>query len=250
MKNIYTLSILLVLSLSSFAKTFYIYTAKKSGDWDNSGTWNVVVRNDNVQKDKFIIPSSFTVTADEDVNNMGYSDVELQISGTLKLGSSATLYFGNNSSIQVLSTGSIDANGASQQIYIGAISKYVGNKNKTLTGPVYADFSTGAAPLGFSTFSLLSINNQTPAVTRQRDEDKSPIIYASGKNIRITVRGEVRSLITVNVMNMNGEVVASETFNKPSSNLSIKLSQLKSGVYVVYLTGNNAATTVQKVFLN
>src|SRR5689334_711048 len=95
MKNIYTLSILLVLSVVSFARPYYTFTAKNSGSWDNAAIWNVVVRNDNVQKDKFVIPFSIKVTADEDVNAMGLTDIELVISGILEIGPSTILYFGS-----------------------------------------------------------------------------------------------------------------------------------------------------------
>jgi hypothetical protein len=249
MKNIITLSILLVLSLCSFAKTYFIHTAKKSGNWDNAGTWNVVVRNDNVSKDKFIIPAAFTVTADEDVNSMGYTDVEMQISGRLELGSSTTLYFGNNSKIDILSTGSIKANGASQQIYIGGVSKYVGNKNKTLSGPVYADYSTGVAPSGFSAFTLLAINTNA-AVTPARTNTEKTKVYASNKNVNITFNTEVRNTVAVKILNINGSVVASQSFNRPSSTVIMNMSQLQSGIYVVYVTDNNNTPTVTKVSIN
>ena len=249
MKNIYTLTILLVLSLSSFAKDYFIYTAKKSGNWNNAATWNLVMRNDNVKKDKFIIPSEFKVTADEDVNSMGYSDVELQISGILELGSSATLYFGNDSKIEILATGSIDANGASQQIYIGAVSKYVGNKNKTLNGPLYADYSTGIAPAGFSAYSLLALT--TPSVTpaRRNNENATPVIYAANKNLHISFN-DLKSSFTVQVLNMNGAVVASQTFNHASSKVVLNMSQLNSGMYVVVLTASNNIPAVKKIALN
>jgi hypothetical protein len=250
MKNIFTLTILLVISLSSFAKNYYIYTAKNSGYWSNGTTWTSVVRNDNVQKDKFIIPGGFTVTADDAVSDMGLTDVELQISGLLELAPSATIYLGANSSIQVLSTGSIKANGASQQIFIGNEAKYIGNINKTLTGPVYADYSTGVSPMGFSSFTLLSLNSNLPSyAARQNDADKSTVIYASNKNINITFKSEVSS-VSVNVVNMNGAIVASASFSKPSSNVTLNMSNLKPGVYVVQLSGNNVTTTVKKIFLN
>jgi hypothetical protein len=246
MKNIFTLSILVLVSLSSFAKDYYIYTAKSSGNWSNSTSWTAVMRNDGVQKDKFIIPGGFTITGDEEVSKMDISDVELQISGQLELARGTAIYLGANSNIQVLSTGSIKANGASQKIFIGADAKYVGNMNKTLTGPVYADYSTGVAPMGFNSFTLLSLN---AASARQIDADKSTVIYASNKNITIKFKTEVRS-VAVNVVNMNGAIVANETFSKPSSNLNLNMSNLKPGVYVVQLTGNNVATTVKKIFLN
>ena len=246
MKNILTLSILLVVSLTSFAKNYYIYTAKSSGNWSNSTTWTAIVRNDGVEKDKFVIPGGFAITGDEAVSNMGISDVELQISGVLELAPSASIYLGANSSIQVLSTGAIKANGASQQIFIGNDAKYIGNINKTLTGPVYADYSTGVAPMGFSSFTLLSLNATS---ARQVDAEKSTVIYASNKNITIKFKTEVRS-VAVNVVNMNGAIVASESFSKLSSDLNLNMSSLKPGVYVVQLTGNNVPTTVKKIYLN
>jgi hypothetical protein len=148
MKSACTLILLLSISLCSSARTYNIYTAVKDGYWNVSATWSMVARNDNVSKDKFIIPEGITVTGDDEVNSMGFDDVELQIHGTLKIGPSASLHFGNNSKIEVFETGSIEANGVSQQIYIGNVTKYSG-KTKTLKGPVYADGSTGKAPEGF-----------------------------------------------------------------------------------------------------
>jgi hypothetical protein len=49
---------------------------------------------------------------------------------------------------------------------------------------------------------------------------------------------------------MNGGIVAAESFNKPSANLSQDMNQLKSGVYVVYLTANNYNTAVKQIFVN
>ena len=94
MKNILTLSILLIISVSSFAKTYSTYTANKSGNWDALATWTIINRNDGIQKDKFIIPGGVTVIADDDVNNMRLDNIELQISGVLQLAPSAILYFG------------------------------------------------------------------------------------------------------------------------------------------------------------
>ena len=76
------------------------------------------------------------------------------------------------------------------------------------------------------------------------------VIYASNKNINIKFNTEVKSTVTANVMNMNGAVVSSESFNRPSANVSLNMNNLKSGVYVVYLTANNTTTSVKKIFLN
>jgi hypothetical protein len=158
MKNTLLLSILISFTGNCFAKTYYIYTASANGSWASPATWTMIARTDNISKDKFIIPSSYTVLADDNVNTLGYTDVEIQISGTLQLGLPTTLSFGSGSKIEVFSTGSIEGNGARQTINIGSVTKYEGNKNKVLRGPVYADISTGSAPTGFAAFSSLAVH--------------------------------------------------------------------------------------------
>jgi hypothetical protein len=173
MKNMYTLLLLIFISLNCCAKTYFIYTAKANGRWSNAGTWNTSARKDNVQKDKFIIPAAFTVIGDDDVNSVGFTDIEMQIFGKLTLEPSTSLHFGSGSRIEIFASGAINANGASQQIYIGAVSKYTGNKNKNLHGPLYADASTGTAPNGFSAYAALPAAVSAFSVTISHDQTVS-----------------------------------------------------------------------------
>jgi hypothetical protein len=329
MKNIFTLSMLLVLSLSSFANTYYTYTANKSGIWNTEGTWTKAVRNDNVEKDKFIIPASIVITANEDVNTLGSNDVEIQISGILRLAASTTLFFGENSKIEILSSGSIEGNRASQQIFIGDVSKYTGNVDKTLNGPLYADAYT----TGFVAYSMLSVNfisfsgsidndnilslkwsvsnevnnkhyeiearnnnndwkkvgvviaNNNNSVTKayqfinksatagttsyrlkQVDTDgsfqysntisitnnqmlPSAKVFAANKTVNVEFASEVKATVAVKIMNMNGAVVSSQSYNHPSK-ISLSVNHLNSGAYVVYVTDNRNITSTQKVMIN
>lgn len=184
MKNMYTLLLLIFISLNCCAKTYFIYTAKANGVWSNAGTWNTVARKDNVQKDKFVIPAAFTVMGDDDVNSMGFTDIEMQIFGTLTLEPSTSLHFGSASRIEIFPGGAINANGASQQIYIGTVSKFTGNKNKNLRGPLYADASTGTAPNGFSTYAALPASIHAFSVTIRNDQTVS---------LKWSVTGETKS---------------------------------------------------------
>ena len=252
MKNILTLTILISLSLTSFANTYYIHTAKATGNWNNTAIWNKVVRTDNVSKDKFIIPAAFNVTGDNDVNSLGYDNVELQISGKLIIGNSAILSFGNDSKIEILSTGSIVGNGNSQQILIGGVSKYVGNKDKTITGPLYADFSTPSSPNGFVAYTLLAINDrnaETIGQTTNRNKEMVNI-YSSNKTISIAFASNNINTVTVKIMNINGNVVSSQLINRPAATVKVNTQNLNSGIYVVYVADQNNIVTVKKVFVN
>jgi hypothetical protein len=330
MKNIFTLSMLLILSVSSFAKTYSTYTANKSGNWDALATWTIINRNDGVQKDKFIIPGGVTVIADDDVNSMGLDNVELQISGVLQLAPSAILYFGAESKIEIFSGGSIAGNGASQRIFIGGVSKYTGNTDKNLVGPLYAD----AATTGFTAYALMSVNfisfsgsvnndnsislkwsvsneinnkhyeveaktgnsewtkigllvsnanasatnsyrfNTKEAKTgttafrlKQVDQDGTihysniisihnrqalaeTKIFAANKKVNIQLPADAKQPVVVKVMNMNGSMVASQSFNQVASNLSLNLNHLNAGTYVVYVSDNVNMPTVSKVMVN
>ena len=184
MKNIYTLPLLILISLNCCAKTYFIYTAKANGVWSNARTWNTVARKDNVQKDKFVIPAAYTVMGDDDVNSMGFADIEMHIFGTLTLEPGTSLHFGSASRIEIFAGGAINANGASQQIYIGTVSKYTGYKNKNLHGPLYADASTGSAPNGFSTYGALPASINAFSVTTSNDQTVS---------LKWSVTGEIKS---------------------------------------------------------
>ena len=328
MKNILTLTILIVISVSSFARTYSTYTAKKSGNWYALSNWNIVNRNDGIQKDKFVIPAGITIVADDDVNTMGFDNVELQISGVLQLAPSAILYFGGQSIIDIYSTGTIAGNGASQRIFIGGVSKYTGNTDKNLSGPLYADAST----TGFTSYALMSvnfisfagsinndntislkwsvsneINNKHYEVEARNNSEWSKIgmvaananaatnnykfntkdakagttafrlkqvdrdgsvhysniitinnkqalaqtkIFAANRKVNIQLPAEVKQTVAVKVMNLNGFVVASQSFNQPASNISLSLNHLNAGTYVVYVSDNTNMPAVTKVMVN
>ena len=153
MKTFYTLCLLFV-SLTSFSQIHYVYTANTNGNWSDVSIWTVSTRNDNMKKDRFVIPSTVTVTADRDHDYLSLGDIEVIIGGVLQMGPAAEMWLTSNSTIQLQSGGLIIGNGGSQQIMIGSAVKYRGNTDGTITGPLFADRTT----TGFSLFTTLSVH--------------------------------------------------------------------------------------------
>jgi hypothetical protein len=169
MKKMYLLVSFLMIALSPFAKSYYVYTANNSGNYEDKDIWSVAPRTDKEQKDKIIIPYSFTITFSGKSSNIS-NDVEIVVYGSLKLGSSTELKLTDKSSIGIMGNGSIVGNGYSQQIYIGKVIKYAGNKNKTLSGLLYADNTTGVAPTGFASYTLLPLQFLSFMATENKDK--------------------------------------------------------------------------------
>ncbi len=157
MKQVYLTITILALATASIAQSYSVFTAKKNGVWNDMSVWTITPRIDGVSKNKVIIPASYTITADNGVNSMGLGDMQIHVSGTLKLASNTTINLTNNSSIELVTSGKIDATSSSQKINIGSTVKYDGNKDKLKNGPSVADNSTGVSPLGFRSLALLPV---------------------------------------------------------------------------------------------
>lgn len=157
MKKIYTTLALLIISVMAFSQPYYVYTAKASGLWYVTDNWTIAPRLDGVAKHRVIIPASFNITADNNVNSMGLGNVEVFISGTLTMASNTTINLTASSTIQ-LNSGFIAGSLGNQQIFIGSVMKYRGNLDGLKTGNSIADNTTGAAPNGFRSLLTLPVN--------------------------------------------------------------------------------------------
>jgi hypothetical protein len=296
--------------------------------------WTKVKRNDGVEKDEFIIPAAFVVTADNNVNSMDLEDITLKIFGTLKMGNSVILYFTENSRIEIMENGTIEGNGNSQQIFIGSVMKYQGNKNKTLTGPKFTDKTTRVAPTGFSTYVMLpvhflnfesdvnkdnsvllkwstadEVNNNRFEMERKlkggdwtvigicfpndnksginnysfRDKDKlssetcyrikqvdnnsgflysavavvrqncllpEARIYSSNKTIHVEFNKDMSSATSIKVYTINGSLAASQSMDHASKKMTMNVSNLNKGIYVVQVSDNQHFQDVKKIILD
>ena len=157
MKTLYTFIFLLLVSASSFAQTYYVYTATKTGSWNDMTVWNVAVRTDGVPKTKVVIPSPYNILVDNAVNSFGLGNVEITIMGSLSLQPSTTIVLAVASTIQLAGSGRIIGVNNTQKITINGVTKYDGSLDLTKTGASTASSATGISPNGFAPASLLPV---------------------------------------------------------------------------------------------
>ena len=146
MKPIYTLILALVTAATVTAAP--VIKAKANGSWTSNSTWDLGRKPQS--GDTIIIPVGFHVilSGTQSLNN-----VFIKISGILEL-SNGVLLLNAASRINVYTSGKIYGGGPGNgdQIKIGLVFKF--NDSPQVTGPRYADNTTGAAPLGFSPLLL------------------------------------------------------------------------------------------------
>jgi hypothetical protein len=324
MKTIYTLLILLMISSTSIGQTYRIYTAKQNGDFGHASTWSAVLRNDNVKLHTYIIPASYTVTADKYTDYSALGDIEIVVAGKLKMGAGAEMSLTNNSSIRLISGAFVEGNGGSQKILIGGITKYQGNTDKSIQGPLFADKTT----IGFSLFTTLSVEflsftaskytentislkwstatemnnshfeiecssngkdwskigvihaaangNRTNNYSflhdvkgsasyriKQVDKDgkfdysdvaviknhlSGMAIYTAKKTVNVEVPASIKHLV-VKILNTNGQVLKSETFPQVNGKVSVNVSGLTNGNYIVHVSDNSTLHTAKSVMI-
>ena len=169
MKTLYTFIFFLLVSASSFGQ-YYIYTATKTGIWNDMSVWSVSVRTDGVSKTKVVIPAPYIVSVDNAVNSFGLGDVEINIMGGLSLQPSTTIALSAASSIELFGSGSVIGTNSTQKITMGAVTKYNGSLDFTKTGPSIANSGTGVSPNGFSASSLLPVKFSSFTVVKNAGE--------------------------------------------------------------------------------
>ncbi len=173
MKKFYSTLVLLAITVMSFSQTYKTYTAKRTGLWSDNGNWNVTPRVDGVPKNKYVVPNAYTMIVDNAIDDGALGDVEVVVSGGLLFLSNTTLALTSNSSLQ-LNSGLILGLLSGQQITIGGVVKYQGNKDGWKIGSLIADNTTGTSPAGFKAFSSLPVNFTSFYVSK------------SGENIQLT----------------------------------------------------------------
>ena len=157
MEKFYLLLVCVLVAASSFCAPFYIYTATRSGLWSDMAVWNITIRTDGKAKTKVVIPSSYTIIVDNNVNSFGLGDVEIQLGGKLNMQPNTTINLSSISSVELVGAGQIIGSNNTQKINIGPVTKYDGSKDFSKSGASIANASTGVSPLGFTPTSLLAV---------------------------------------------------------------------------------------------
>jgi hypothetical protein len=319
MKQIYTITLTLLIALSGFAGT--TITALKNGKWSTKGTWdlNRVPTNGDI----VVIPNGITVKLD---NSIKLDNLLVDISGSL-IFDNGKLHLDENSRVVIEATGMLEGDNANDQIKIGNVLKYNG-KEGPIYGTRYADAITGKSPNGFI-FGALPVRFLSFNVTmkggqailewstaneqdnnrfeieksndgnhyssigtvkaagnasatqhyqftdanagavnyyriRQVDDNgqyaysairmvkaaeaaNSARIYAAGsQSIQINFNAPLSENVKVNVLNLNGQIIASRNCTAQTSQLAIALNNPK-GLQIVEVLSASGSRQVQKI---
>lgn len=147
----------MLLSAGSFGQ-YYVYTATKTGSWNDLTVWNIALRTDGIHKTKVVIPNPYVISVDNAVNSFGLGDVEINIFGSLSLLPSTTIALTAASYVELYGTGSIAGTNNTQKITVGGVTKYDGSLDHTKTGASsIATSATGVSPNGFMSTALLPV---------------------------------------------------------------------------------------------
>jgi hypothetical protein len=207
MKKFYTLIAIIFLSLTSFSQTYYIYTAKKSGSWNDMTVWNIGVRGDGVHKSKVVIPAAFTVSVTNAVNSFGLGDADINILGRLNILAGTHIALSANSTVELSGSGQLLGTTNTQLISIGGVVKYNGQLDGTETGPSVASSVTGISPNGFYSLAVLATELTKFTVVKNQSGNELQWSIASEStnsyfNIEKSYEGTTWSVInSVNALN-------------------------------------------------
>ena len=157
MKQLTVFLIILLSATQSFTQPFYVYTATKSGNWNDYSVWNVNPRVDGVNKTKVVIPAAYTLNVDNGVNSFGLGDVQINISGKLNIIAGTNINLSSTSTVELLGVGNITGSNNTQLITLGGVVKYDGSKDFTKVGPSIASSVSGISPNGFFAPIILPI---------------------------------------------------------------------------------------------
>ena len=165
MKKLYSLLILIFTIYFAVANPA-ITVLPTSGSWKNVSTWSLGRLPMN--GDTVVVPIGKSVTID-DVENLTAQFLYLKIYGTLTF-SNGKLWINSSSSVFVFAGGTIRSTGSpSETLKIGGVDKYIGTDG-TISGPVFANQATGAAPLGFISGIVLPVKFVAFDVARQHND--------------------------------------------------------------------------------
>ncbi|RYZ52895.1 MAG: hypothetical protein EOP49_08520 [Sphingobacteriales bacterium] len=157
MKQVSFILLFIISTLTAVSQTYYVYTARVNGNWNNMNTWNVGTRTDGVPKTKVVIPAAFTVSVDNGVNSFPLGNVEINIHGGLAMTNGTNIPLSAASSIELIGTGRITGTNNAQVISIGGVPKFDGSKDFTKTGASIANATTGISPNGFASTLVLPV---------------------------------------------------------------------------------------------
>lgn len=240
MKKFYFLSIAVLLINVSFAAP--TIKAIANGYWNSASTWDLN-RKPKVG-DTVVIPSTFTVTINDDQNLNGF--VYLKVSGKIKFqDNNSTLNLGSSAIIVVYTNGQIFGNSASQKIRLDGDQIFKGN-DAPINGPQMASATSN----GFSAFANSPLPVKFVGFTVTRKSNDVLIQWASSEEINAEMYHVERSLDGSNwnaiaYVAAVGNTSAVSNYSFTDKNVSAKIVYYR--VKEVDFDGKTAVTTIRTI---
>ncbi|MET0243629.1 MAG: hypothetical protein ABW174_09175 [Flavitalea sp.] len=157
MRRIILILLMMTAAAGAFSQTYYVYTSKQNGNWNDMNTWSSAPRTDGVPRTKVILSAAYTVSVDNNVNNFPLGDAEIYILGSLQMTNNTILRLSQTSRVEIQNVGRIIGTNSTQQVLIGGVLKYDGSKDHTKTGASFASQATGISPNGFTSNLVLPV---------------------------------------------------------------------------------------------
>lgn len=130
--------------------------SNNSNGWSVASNWfpsGVPANGDTV-----IIPVTFSLSVKGNIYNSAQPRLIIYVYGTLDFDPAGKIDLADESEIYVFTGGSISTNGSSsERIIINGLTKFNGQTDGNVSGPLFANGATGSSPSGFVTFSILPI---------------------------------------------------------------------------------------------
>lgn len=130
--------------------------SNNSNGWSVASNWFPLGVPEN--GDTVIIPATFSLSVKGNIYNNDKPRLIVYVYGTMDFDPAGKIDLDDASEIYVFTGGSISTNGSSsERIIINGVTKFNGQTDGNISGPLFANSTTGSAPSGFSPFTILPV---------------------------------------------------------------------------------------------
>lgn len=154
-RTLLLLTLCCILSNSSFSRV-KTAIANNTNGWSVAANW--LPTGVPANGDTIIIPVSFTLSVQGNIYNSGKPRLVIYVYGTLDFDPSGKIDLLGASEVYLFSGGSIKTNGSgSERIVINGKTKFNGQIDGNMSGPLFANETTGESPYGFIELIVLPV---------------------------------------------------------------------------------------------
>ena len=154
-RTLYLLIICCVLSNTAISRVKTPVSNNNNG-WSEATNW--MPTGVPVNGDTIIIPASFTISVNGNIYNSGKPRLVIYVYGTLSFDPSGKIDLLDESEVYLFNGGLINTHGSgSERIVINGKTKFNGQIDGNMSGPLFANATTGESPFGFIELIVLPV---------------------------------------------------------------------------------------------